>query len=288
MVHGGDLLFRSRVGPGLVLRALEPLLEIADSTPVVLVLGNHERSSLPFPLFGVHEGLFLVDRPRRIDLDVGGTRVQVVAMPHDRRGARARVPRALEDLDWQGTFPDVRLLCLHEAVEGARVGPADFTFRDRPDTVRARDLPMGFAAVLAGHVHRHQVLRRDLRGRELAAPVVFAGSTERTSTAEIAEPKGFVLLELEPGPDGGRLASLEFVELPTRPMARLDLDGPTAEADRLLLRETVATLPRNAVLVVRCGGPSRPSLSTREIREAAPTTMTVEIRVRPSGSAEEL
>jgi DNA repair exonuclease SbcCD nuclease subunit len=45
VVHGGDLLFRSRVPPSLVHRALAPLLQVADrGTPVFLVPGNHERS----------------------------------------------------------------------------------------------------------------------------------------------------------------------------------------------------------------------------------------------------
>lgn len=45
VVHGGDLLFRSKVRAPLVDRALEPLRQIADGgVPVVHTLGNHERS----------------------------------------------------------------------------------------------------------------------------------------------------------------------------------------------------------------------------------------------------
>ena len=84
--------------------------------------------------------------------------------------------------------------------------------------VRASDLPADVAAVLCGHVHRHQVLRRDLRGRPLPAPVVYAGSVERTSFAERDETKGFVLATIGAGDRGGRLASLDFQPLPARPM----------------------------------------------------------------------
>lgn len=52
-------------------------------------------------------------------------------------------------------------------------------------------LPAGFAAVLCGHVHRHQVLRAPE-----TPPVIYAGSTERTSSAEAGETKGVVLLWL--------------------------------------------------------------------------------------------
>ncbi len=51
VVHGGDLLYRSKVPARLVAQAIEPLLEVADAgVPVVLVPGNHERSALPYPL----------------------------------------------------------------------------------------------------------------------------------------------------------------------------------------------------------------------------------------------
>ncbi len=56
VVHGGDLLFRSKVRSGLVAQALESLLEVADrGVPVVLVPGNHERSALLYPLLAAHQ-----------------------------------------------------------------------------------------------------------------------------------------------------------------------------------------------------------------------------------------
>jgi exonuclease SbcD len=57
VVHGGDLLYRSKVPAELVRMALEPLLEVADrGVPVVLVPGNHERSAIPYPrLGGAHQ-----------------------------------------------------------------------------------------------------------------------------------------------------------------------------------------------------------------------------------------
>ena len=58
VVHGGDLLYRSKVPAWLVEQSLEPLLEVADSgTPVILVPGNHERSALPYPLLASHRHL---------------------------------------------------------------------------------------------------------------------------------------------------------------------------------------------------------------------------------------
>jgi DNA repair exonuclease SbcCD nuclease subunit len=48
VVHGGDLLFRSKVPARLVDMAFEPLKEVADSgIPVYLAPGNHERTAIP-------------------------------------------------------------------------------------------------------------------------------------------------------------------------------------------------------------------------------------------------
>ena len=64
VIHGGDLLFRSRVPLPLVDRALEPLRKIADSgVKVFLVPGNHERSRIPFGIFSVHPHIHVFSRP---------------------------------------------------------------------------------------------------------------------------------------------------------------------------------------------------------------------------------
>jgi DNA repair exonuclease SbcCD nuclease subunit len=58
VVHGGDLLYRSRVPAWLAEAALAPLKRLAESgVPVLLVPGNHERSRMPFPLLALHERL---------------------------------------------------------------------------------------------------------------------------------------------------------------------------------------------------------------------------------------
>jgi DNA repair exonuclease SbcCD nuclease subunit len=68
VVHGGDLLYRSKVPAWLVERALEPLLEVADArVPVLLVPGNHERSALPYPLLASHENLHVLHRPKTVE-----------------------------------------------------------------------------------------------------------------------------------------------------------------------------------------------------------------------------
>ena len=219
VVHGGDVFFRSRVQPGLVLRVFQPLKRIADmGTPVVVVPGNHERSAIPFPLLAAHPGIHLFDRPRTIALNVRGADVAVAGFPCERNGVRERFHELVERTGWRDVPSALRLLCFHQSVEGATVGPADFVFRNHPDVIPGRAIPPGFAAVLAGHIHRHQVVTTDLSGRRIAAPVLYPGSTQRTSAAECGDAKGYVTLEVAPSGDGvGSLRSWTFHALPDVP-----------------------------------------------------------------------
>ena len=215
VVHGGDILYRSKVRPNLVLDAFAPLKRVADTgVPVVLVPGNHERSAIPYPLLAAHPGVHIIDRPRTVSLNVRGMSVSVSGFPNDRDRIRESLARLLEMTEWRSHSADVRLLAIHQSVEGATVGPVGFTFRSAPDVIPGRAIPSGFAAVLAGHIHRHQVLTKDLRGRALAAPVFYPGSTAMTSFAERYEAKGYVTMELAADARrGGRVADWAFHEL---------------------------------------------------------------------------
>lgn len=215
VVHGGDVFFRSRVKPGLVLRAFQPLKRVADAgVPVIVVPGNHERSAIPFPLLASHPGVHIVDRPRTVPLHVRGLRVAVAGFPCERNGIRDTFAGVLERTAWRSVAADLRLLCFHQSVEGATVGPWNYVFRHDPDVIQGRAIPRGFAAVLAGHIHRHQVLATDLAGRPIAAPVFYPGSTERTSAAEDGDAKGYMTLELKAEAEsGGRVVAWEFHRL---------------------------------------------------------------------------
>lgn len=191
VLHGGDLLYRSRVPAWLAEAALAPLRAIADSgIPVLLLPGNHERGQVTHPLLALHRNLHVFDRPRTVVLEAGGVRAAFAGFPHA-RDVRDRFAALLGDATAGALDADVRLLCLHQCVEGAACGPVDFTFRDGPEVVPRSALPAHFDAVLCGHVHRHQVLRATG-----VPPVIYAGSTERTSHAEARETKGVVLLWL--------------------------------------------------------------------------------------------
>jgi len=286
VIHGGDLLFRSRVPAGLVMEALEPLLEVADAgVPVVLVPGNHERSALPYPLLASHRCLHILDHPRTVELEIGETRLAIAGFPCERDQVRDRFSALVDSTGAFAVEADIRLLCLHQTVEGARV--KGFTFRHGDDVVRGRDIPVGFAAVLSGHIHRSQILTRDGSGRALRSPVLYPGSVERTSLAERDEPKGYLTLEIEADwTSGGRLVDWRFRELPARPMevVTVDATGRAPENLEQVLRDGFDRLPNDAVVYLRVDGNLAPGsgevIRAARLRRLHPPTMSVELRFR--------
>jgi DNA repair exonuclease SbcCD nuclease subunit len=285
VVHGGDLLYRSRVPASLVQRALEPLLRVAASgLPVLLVPGNHERSTIPYPLLAAHERLHVFDRPSTVIVECRGMRVAFAGFPHARE-VRRRFPDLLDATGYRASRVGARVLCVHQCIEGARCGPPPgYTFRDGEDVIAARDLPGDVAVVLSGHIHRHQVLRRDLRGRPMPAPVIYAGSVERTSFAEREETKGFVLATIT-ADGGGRLDGYEFRALPARPMLAIELGGDPSRLEREL-RSVVAGVPPDVVLQLRVPESlaAHPALRADRLRLMGISTANVTVAVHPRGA----
>jgi DNA repair exonuclease SbcCD nuclease subunit len=260
VVHGGDLFYRSRVPQRLVDMAFEPLVRVTRAgIPVYLVPGNHERSAIPGSLLASSPLIHVFDRPRTFVLEARGCRLALCGFPYVREGIRASFRRVLGRTGWRDVAADGHVLCMHPCVEGATVGPVGFTFRHGHDVVRTDEIPRDLAAVLCGHVHRFQVLERDLRGRRMGVPVFYAGSIERTSFAEKGEMKG--TLELEIGYGVNRWS---FHELPARPMVHLDLyvNGLGREEVGSWLELSLGRLPADSVV--------RISVHGRVSAEAAP------------------
>src|SRR5262249_6948192 len=115
-------------------------------------------------------------------------------------------------------------------------------------------------------------------GRRLAAPVLYPGSIERTSVAEIGETKGFMVVDV--CADGVRW---EFRRLPARPMIRTELAATTGNAGALesALAAIIARAPRDAVISIRITGSLEyahwQALSPARLRALVPDTMNVEI-----------
>ena len=285
LVHGGDVFNRSRVATSVAWQAFEPLVRVAEKgIPVFVVPGNHERGRIPQIRFAQHPNIHLFDRPRTFTTDVRGVRVAIAGFPSERHDVRTKFVDLLETMAWRDVSANVRLLCMHQCVEGATVGPNDFTFTTAADVIRARDVPAGFSAVLSGHIHRHQVLTTDLRGKPMAAPVLYPGSIERTSIAEAEEEKGFMIVDLAcDGPD--TRVDWRFHKLPARPLVRrtIHLEMIDDAALEATIRAVIAEAPADAVLTIRIVGTltdhGRRVLSAANLRRLAPASMNVELKM---------
>jgi DNA repair exonuclease SbcCD nuclease subunit len=284
VVHGGDVLYRSKVPARLVEMAFEPLKQVADSgVPVYLVPGNHERSTIPHGHLAAHPGIHLFDRPRTYYLQTAGGSLALAGFPFVRTGVRKDFLNRVAQTGWQQTQADTHVLCIHQSVDGAVVGPVGYTFRYAHDVIRTRDIPPGLAAVLAGHIHRFQVLHKDLKGKTLNAPVFYPGSIERTSFAEKDEPKGYLTLEFETaGASTGTLRNWTFHELPARPMSQLHLhaagmDGPQIQS---WIQSRLYEIPADSVVKLKVHGKiseeAMAVIRAPALRALAPETMNID------------
>jgi exonuclease SbcD len=283
VVHGGDVLYRSKVPARLVEMAFEPLKRVAESgVPVYLVPGNHERSAIPHGHLAEHPGIHIFDRPRTFSLQTQRGSLALAGFPFVRTAIRKTFLTLVEQTGWRKIETDVHVLCLHQSVDGASVGPAGYTFRYAHDVIRTGDIPGGLAAILAGHIHRFQVIAKDLRGSPLKAPVLYPGSIERTSFAEKDEPKGYLILEFETKTtSAGTLKDWTFRELPARPMVQLDLhaDGMNAAHVRSWIQSRLYQIPADSVVKLKVHGKLSEEvfgvISAPALRALAPETMNI-------------
>lgn len=279
VVHGGDILFRSKVPPQLVQMAFEPLQAVADlGLPVYVVPGNHERSRIPYRLWASHPNINIFTRPKTFFLEKNGFTLALAGFPYVRDNVRENFLTLLKQTGWQDRPFDAAVLCIHHCVEGSRVkvGERFHVFRDKEDVIRIGDFPAGFRAILSGHIHRFQVLTSNLAGEPAPVPVFYPGSTERTSFAEKDEAKGYLVMDMVSG-------DWQFRELDARPMVRLELDanGLSGKAITGWMRANLERLDPDSVVQLRVKGQIQAdalaSVSAAKLREIAPETMNVSL-----------
>ncbi len=287
VVHAGDLLYRSKVPARLVEMAVAPLKQVASTgIPVFVVPGNHERSHIPHGQLAQHPNIHIFHQPRTFYWRHPQGVIAVAGFPFVRVGIRRGFKTILNKTGWQRVQADAHLLCVHQCVEGATVGPSGYTFRYAPDVIRLADIPAKFAGVLAGHIHRFQVLTTDLRKRPLSFPVFYPGAIERTSFAERNEAKGYVTLSLEIGAKiPAAIRSWKFHVLYTRPMRQIDLHLEAFNNNKgdlkTWLQEQFRQLPSDSVVKLKIHGKpgqyQHEVLRAPSVRQLAQATHNVEM-----------
>jgi DNA repair protein SbcD/Mre11 len=283
VIHGGDLFFRSRVPQVIVDLAYEKLHRFAQSgIPLFIVPGNHERSRLPASLLLTDANIHVFDRPGTYMIDTSCAAVAISGFPFIRDDVSARFNAVLSETAWAETRADIKLLCMHQVVEGATVGPSDYTFRSGPDVLKRSAIPEEFAATLSGHIHRKQILLTN--GASGRKPIIYAGSIERTSFAEQHEDKGFFEITFSQEKAGSwKIGKIAFIGLPTRPMVDIELDSDLS-AERLIadLCDKVAAIPEDSI--IRLGtrgeltGSAKSVLTAPFLRSILPPSMNCQLR----------
>lgn len=275
LVHGGDMFFRSKIPDPIVGMAYEPLLKVAESgIKVLLVPGNHERSVLPdSPLFH-HENVHVFDQPWTIVLPVNGHSIAFGGFPNVRNGVGPGFEQVLTMTGLLETVADLKVLCIHQSVDGSSVGPVNFTFRKGVDVIGRDQIPADIPLVLSGHIHREQILRTTTGGY-----VVYPGSIDRTSFAEKFERKGFYIIDAKI--DGSPEFDFEFIQLDSRPMIDLELEPTLRESEHIqtFIEDKLKDLPQDSIVrIVPRDEEQAHGLSANVLRELAPKTMNIDLK----------
>lgn len=274
VIHGGDLFFRSKVPTPIIDLVYEHLLEFAGhGIPLFIVPGNHERSRLPQLEKLNHPLIHVFDKPRSFDISINHHNVCISGFPFHRHNIRKNFLKQVAATEWQRSPADLRLLCMHQTVEGAKVGPSDYTFTGGDDVIPFDYLSDDFDLYLSGHIHRRQILS----ARQGDISVIYPGSTERTSFAEKEEPKGFFDIVLQNENGKWITSGMTFKKLPTRPMVDLTLD-PSVTKDNLdeTIRQKAKQFQPDSIVRLRLFPESqdlRQIITSEKIRELLPDTM---------------
>jgi len=260
-----------------------PILNAPDQgIPVYLVPGNHERSAIPHIHLADHPNIHIFDKPRTYVWQKDDVTLALAGFPFVRHGIRHDFLRRLDQTGWRDANADIQILCIHQSIDGATVGPVGYVFRYAPNVIKTSDIPATFSAVLSGHIHRFQILTNDLKGKTLSAPVFYPGAIQRTSFAEKNETKGYLILELEKdGSKSGRLKQWQFHQLPARPMVQLNVYPRHLDAAKLRswVESKMSELPKDAIVKLKVHGrmsqDAMAVLRAASLRAIAPPTMNI-------------
>lgn len=282
IVHGGDMFTNSRVPPLIIEKAYEPLVNVANcGIPVYIVPGNHERSKLPVHLWLAYHNIHVFDYPKTFYFKKGEFKIGLSGFPFARK-VRAKIQSLLQQTRYFESKANVNFLCLHQTIEGAKVGPKDFTFRVGPDNILGSEIPNKFNLVLSGHIHRNQQLTHGLDGRPLSAPVIYSGSIERTSFAECFEKKYFVVIKIDPS-QRAPMPIVEFHQLPTRPMLKIEIptQNKSLEEVKIFLQDRLSVISKSSIVRINFSGPHMEKyqlfFSAKHLRNLAPPTINISL-----------
>jgi exonuclease SbcD len=163
---------------------------------------------------------------------------------------RAQLTQNLVDLAEQVDPAVPAVLVAHLMVLGSDLGSEQrMVLGYEPDVLVGAVAHPVYDAVLLGHVHRGQVLRKE------APPVLYAGSLERVDFGDEGQEKGFYLVEIAEGEERPRDVTYRFIPVAARRFFTLEVDasrgGPMERALQAIAEAEEAGQISEAVVRLR-------------------------------------
>lgn len=258
-IFAGDAFKNRQPNPTLQRELAYRIRELAEISPVILLVGNHDLPNItlrahsleiydtlavPNVLVGDKYMLYSVATkngnvwvgtapyPIRTNLlneeqAQGKSMAQIDAMLQD------TLQLLLRDLAREAEqHPEPRVLVGHFTVQGASFGSERAVMVGRDATTLLGDLAdPAWDYIALGHIHKHQNLTAKLQG---LPPTVYSGSLERVDFGEEADAKGFCWVELERGN-----TRWQFVRLNARPFVTLKLDVRNADDPMAVVQNAI-------------------------------------------------
>ena len=230
VIHCGDLFFRSKVPNKIIDLVYQNLFDFAENgIPIFIIPGNHERSFLLSSILLRHPNIRIFDSPGIYTINIDNTEINICGFPFIRENLVREFKTIVSDFTSTLNYnsDSLNFLCMHQVIQGAVVGPENFQFNSGKDVIPIKDIPEIFTAVLSGHIHRQQILWKSFQDRSI--PIIYPGSTEKTSFAEKNEIKGFYEFQFS----SKNIFEYRFINLESRSMIDINIIQPIFDSSRL-------------------------------------------------------
>ena len=233
VLHTGDLFHSVRPTNRIINFAIRQILRIVNrQIPMIIISGNHDTPKQRsvgsvFSFFEVFSPLLHLIYKNKYE-SISINQAMIHAIPHclDQEGFGEELSKVRINKPQGTEFVEAKynILMLHGVVAGIpEFSMGELSEQEIPTSY----FDLGFDYVALGHYHRHC---------EVEPGVVYAGSTERVSLAELGQDKGFVEVSLESRDLGFETGDsrLKFHPVPTRDMVELPaLDAKDLDQDQV-------------------------------------------------------
>lgn len=231
LIFGGDLVHHTRPEPKSMQIVLQNLMRIAESTNIVMCIGNHEieghLGTTYTPIFSdLHKNIHVLTTENpHTRLEIYGRSIGFHGFQYlrDRKLAEGTLKKISDEIP-EFSENDINILCIHQAIEHY-LNPFEISLK------ALREVAPKFDLILSGHVHRHQEIREisDL------TPAFYIGSTERISFNEWQNPNGFLVFR------NLDFQNPEFIRINSANMKKIskDIGRKTPDETNLYIEELI-------------------------------------------------